>query len=204
VGQTVSSLVTCALLALFPIAGAARASRFWHRTGDSSEVKTKWLHSEWFTAIAATAIVCLLMVDIPLHTEVKKFATPMTALILFNFLIGVTCLFSWGYLLRRKAWIFAVIWVILTWLVPVIVDGVYRGMTDNNDGATLITAISPAGTLALIWSDSSVSVYPGIAVQTMLTSIPAGLLLMTHMRRRRVSGFPVGRSRAVPARGSER
>jgi hypothetical protein len=110
----------------------------------------------------------------------------MTALILLNFLLSMSCLFSWGYLLRRRAWIFAVIWVVLTWILPPIVDGVYRAMTDNTSDATMLTTLSPPGALALIWNNSSVPVSTGIVVQILLSCIPAGLLILTHLRRKPV------------------
>jgi hypothetical protein len=154
-----------------------------------SGIKRKHQFSELTTAIAAAAIVCLLLIGVPVHNRTIGMASLTTMLIVFNFVAGIACLFSWGYLRRRRAWIFAMVWVLLTCLVPVIVDAVYAGMTGSNTEATVLTAISPPGAVALICSNSSISIFPGIIGQLLLTIIPVGLLLLARARAKKTANL---------------
>jgi hypothetical protein len=93
-------------------------------------------------------------------------------------------------MLRRRAWIYVSLWVVLTWLGPIIADSAYRALTDaNSSDPTAITAFSPPGALALIWSRSQVRLLPGIIGQMILTIIPVGIFLLTrHISSSRAAG----------------
>jgi hypothetical protein len=189
--RVVATFVTSALLAMFPIASAARSAWQWRRTVDPTTKKPRSEISQIATLVAAVAIVSILLIDIPLRLDRKTHVSVLTVIIIANFLTGIACLFSIGYFLKLKAWIFAVIWVVLTWLVPIIGDQVYRSMTDNFTGIpTEITALSPAGALAIMWSETQVSVRPGIIGQMLLMLVPTGLLLLMHFRRRSATAKP--------------
>jgi hypothetical protein len=57
-------------------------------------------------------------------------------------------------------------------------------MTNNGDNATALTAFSPPGALALIWSHSPVSLQAGLAGQILLMLLACVLLLLSRRNRR--------------------
>jgi hypothetical protein len=186
VAQTVLAFSTSMLLALLPIGSAAWTARQAQRRGDPTAVKPSIARAEGFTTFAAVMIISALLILVPAQRPHMYIAGVWTMVIVVNFLLSMAALFSWGYLIRQRAWVFVFIWVMITWVTPVIIDAIYRTLLDNNaDNATLLTAFSQPGALALIWSDSRVSVVPGILGQIALSAVPTSILLFTHARRRR-------------------
>lgn len=211
--QMVVAFATSMLIALLPIGSAAWTARQAQRAGDPSAVKPKIRSTEILTVLAASAIVCALLMDFsPLLAEKvvrRGWTEPARALLAYEwgwtimivviFLASIGLLFSWGYLIRKRAWVFVCIWVLITWMVPIAADGIYRNVTNDRSDATLLTAFSPPGALALIWSNSTVAVLPGIVGQVLLSVVPTGILLFTQSRHAKYQKDPRPRTEPTTA-----
>jgi len=204
------AFATSSLLALVPIGSAAWTAQLANRSGDPSAKRPRFALQEVITTLAAIVIVCGLLTEVPnlnvpavsivpaspgfpsphVHS-IPVEAAVHSIVIVAIFLCSMACLFSWGYLIRQRAWIFVLIWVLITWLGPVISDAIYRSVTnDNRRQPTIIMGFSPAGALALIWTEPGaitpeVSVVPGIIGQLALGFVPTAILLLTQERHRR-------------------
>ena len=187
VAQTVVALCAGALLALVPIASAAWTARQQERDGDRAAPRRLIHLSEILTAIAATLLISALMIYPPTASFAlfnRTHVTACTAVIVLNFLLSMAALFSWGYLIRHRAWVYVSIWIMITWLVPVVIDAIYHSMTNDNTNLGVISSFSPPAALALLWSNSGASVFVGIVGQIALGIVPTGILMFTQSRRR--------------------
>jgi hypothetical protein len=188
VTQTVSSFSTAMLLALLPIAGAARTARQSELTAGPEGKRRVTSLSVLWTLLAATAIVCALLMGLTKFRPDFAEEALLSAAIVLNFLFSAACLFSWGYRVRRRPWIYVSLWIVLSWLGPVIADAIYRSMADRTDeSVTALTALSPPGAIALIWDASIVKLVPGLIGQFGFTLLPALLFLLAGSRARRIS-----------------
>ncbi len=190
--HVVTAVVSAMLLAMIPIASASKAAaRLSPKT--HMPVRPPFESSPFIAALIATALICLPMLNSPVRYPAGTHGpVVVTALIVAIFILQITCLFSAGYGLRRRAWVYAIIWVAATCLAPVIADMVYRGMTDDNSNATQIMAVSPPAALALAWGGSGVSINNGILAQILFSAVPSGILLATHVKASRLPVVPAG------------
>jgi hypothetical protein len=172
--QIVLAIGTSLLVALLPIASSALS-----RQRELTRSAQIW------TPVLAGAMICALLMLAPKDnidpTVVSTFQLQSCSVIV-AFVTGTACLFNAGYQLRRRAWIYVVFWVTLTWIVPIIADAVYRGINSDPVNATVITSFSPPGALALMWNGSAVPVQPGVIGQLLIAMLPVGLVLVTRLR----------------------
>ena len=198
VAQTVLGFASALLLSLIPIGSAAWTAR---NPADHTpySMPNRWAsRAEIFTTLGTVAITCGLFLGIPFryagmspthqwttsNRVIMLNACGLTLVIVLNFLLSMAFLFSWGYRIRRRAWIFVCIWILLSWAIPIALDGIYRSVVNDPGSATVITAFSPPGAMALIWSHSDISVLPGILGQALLGVVPTLLLLVIRPSRK--------------------
>lgn len=138
--------------------------------------------------LICTGIICLLLCIPPVNwarTELLS-AGMQTAVVVLAAILALALLFRWMYLGATKAWLVALIWLVLIWILPLIGDLIYRAlMTDAADSMTMISALSPIGAMVMIWNPPQflTPVLPGILFQCAMVTLP-GMLYWTTSRRR--------------------
>lgn len=180
----VASLVTALLLSIIPLSSSARMAAVWHRNGGPTPTQPRRPLPMLLTALVATVMVCLLLLVHPaLEPSLRLTHAIQTVLVVLAFMLGMILLFRWVYQAVSKAWLMGILWLALTWVVPLLVDVIYRAMIhDPSDSLGMIGAVSPIGALSMIWDQGHVNVFPGIGIQFALVLLP-GLLWLTHRRR---------------------
>jgi hypothetical protein len=163
--QIICGIASSMLLAMLPISSAARAVR-----QHGNHRMLIW------TPVATVAIVSILLIDIPARLH-APYAAIHTFVVVVVFVAGIGCLFATDFRKMRSGWVIVSIWVAVTWVGPIVVDAVYRSMSNDNADATVITAFSPPGALALIWNNSEVAVHTGLIGQLLLLVIPVAVLI---------------------------
>jgi hypothetical protein len=187
--QFLATIVASMLLAIMPVASAARALSDWTRNGGPTPNDPRRPVPLMLPVVLATVTICVLIAAMPeirLQNSVTIVAATQTAAVVLAFLLGLGLLFRWIYLAASKGWLVGLIWLVLTWALPMIADAVYHAMlTDPPDGLTRISALSPIGALILIWRSQAdpADVLPGVVFQCAMVLLPA-MLYAFAMRRR--------------------
>jgi hypothetical protein len=195
VTRTVCSIASSMLLALVPIASAAKSANVLRRGGQRPARFPFGQFSEIWTVIIAVAIMAVLLRNVSVfgdgdYIDPSAYKTGLpglgvmlvTAFIVANFSVSIACLFSFGYRRVKYPWIIVLMWVGLTWIGPVVVDAVYQSLSNNLNSPTTLTAVSPPGALALLWSNSRVPLQWGMVGQGVITAVAAGLLMLSRRK----------------------
>jgi hypothetical protein len=173
--QFVSSTSVLMVLAMLPIASAARTYTLRQReansTGLATSVATKPTHP-LFTAVAAALLCLLVLIVAPDAPSAAPYFR--TAVVIASFCLSFCFLLAWAYTITTRPTLLLVAWLILTWGGPLIADTIRYNLMDDPNGPLLATlsAASPYGALVQLWSPSESNTTPGLAFQI-------GLLVLT-------------------------
>jgi hypothetical protein len=189
--QLVATILMTMLIGILPVCSAARAISEWRRHGGPTPAQPRQPMPLIAGVVLTAILVCLLLAfgfveSTQLNRRSLITACVGSAVIVLAFLAGIGLLFRWIYTLTGKGWLVAMIWLILTWIVPMMADLIYHAMmTDPPDSLTMVSALSPIGALGLIWKppETPVNVMPGIVFQCAMVLLPA-MLLFTATRRK--------------------
>jgi hypothetical protein len=183
--QFVASIMTALLLSIIPLSSAARMAAAWHRNGGPTPTQPRRPLPMLLTPLVAAVVVCLLLLVHPsLEPNLLLIHAAQTALVALAFMLGMVLLFRWVYQAVSRAWLIAIIWLALTWIVPLLADVLYRAITnDNANSLGMIASISPIGALSMIWDQGRVNLFPAIGIQFALVLLPGLLLLATHKKQ---------------------
>lgn len=130
--------------------------------------------------------ICLFLPELQ-KSDIASIA--LSFAVLASFLVAVSYLLQIAYRVMQRAWMIGIAWIFIMWVVPVLVDfGMWALRDDGTEyEMTLATAISPIGSLLIIWTDERVLnadsiLAVGIAVQVALA---IGCMLLFHLTQRR-------------------
>jgi hypothetical protein len=201
--QLVASIVAALLIAALPVAAAARMAV--QPAADAGDGPTTWVgragRARLLPAVvllAATVFVVALpaftllrwppTMQLIVSADQRWTAMAVTLAVVAAQLAGLTCLFgSAAYGRVGKAWLIAAVWLIITWVVPLIVDFATSLSTDHGPGP--IASISPIGALTIEWTQSHPAVpLLGIAAQWVVAATAGVLMLAAVLASRRADG----------------
>jgi hypothetical protein len=116
-----------------------------------------------------------------------------TTIVLLAFCISVTYLARWGYLAAPKCGALMMWWIVLTWLVPVMVDLiVFAAQKAEARTFGTISSLSPPASLVFTWKDDlTAKTTLGLLVQCAVAIVPVVLYYGSAGARRPVAAFPV-------------
>lgn len=163
------------VVALVPIANAARERHL-------------RMSAPMLAALAGLLIsgICLFLPELH-QSDLPSVALTFT--VLASFLVAVSYLLQIAYRVMRRAWAIGIAWLFIMWVVPVLVDFAMWSLRDDGTEyeMTIATAISPIGSLVILWTDELTSdphriLAVGIAVQVALA---IGCMLLFHFTQRR-------------------
>jgi hypothetical protein len=147
-------------------------------------------------AIAVLAAITLAITLIPLAepTNHAYYRAPhaidfgRTAVILALAFTAVYFLCSWVYMAYHRAGVAIVVWLLLAWGAPIVVDLIHYGLAESRDFEQIasIASCSPIGALIIIWDPNNhhTNPTPGIVMQLLIASLPFVLCMIVVMRRR--------------------
>jgi hypothetical protein len=191
IAQFVATVLATMLLALIPISSSARALGEWRRNGGATPVQPRRPMPLAFAVLPSVIITCMLLVASPIAKDVNTLTIQrvQTVVIVLASLFGIAMLFRWFYLGMSKAWLVALIWLVLTWILPMLADLVYHLMLpEPPESLTMISALSPIGALILTWKppETPTPVVPGIIFQCAMVLLPT-MLYSSASRRKAVT-----------------
>jgi len=196
--QLVASILVAMLLSVAPLASAAWSSAAWQRgrTMLDPALGPRPLPSI-FTLFVAAAVIMLLPGLIHTSPHYRVEALLQTAVVVLAFLAGVLGLLRLLYQLGWRSRFLIGMWIVLMWIGPLVVDWARQiVLYTEPSGLEEISAASPIGALAHIWSyasnlrDVPMPVTGGLIFQGAV----GGALLLAAMlmeRRRTPPAFPV-------------
>ena len=109
--QIVCALSSTMLIALLPIAGAALMVQ---------RRQTTWAANFW-VPLASMIVVCCVLAGVRgdnLPRSKVPSAVVQSCIVIAAFALTTTCFFSAGYRHRRRAWVYVLFWITITWLTP--------------------------------------------------------------------------------------
>lgn len=173
--QLLSTIIASMLLAILPIAGAAKEEvhRQKRRLLNDPASEERLLPSILIVLIAAGLILLLAGVSTlqSIDLPIRIFQTAVVLL---------ASLFSISYFLRilnriTTSTFFASLWILLTWLGPLLISwglgALEEGWSDSS--LAVIFSFSPIGSLIQIWDDRPADMIPGLAIQLSLAALLA-------------------------------
>jgi hypothetical protein len=182
--QCVSTLAILMLLAVLPVANAARMAARW-RTSLAPR------RDRLLPLVAIGACLCLTLI---LTLWVNRLAQlPSTVLVqtlvvVGAWLLAMRFLLGWVYKAVDGGFMIGFVWTLLVWFAPMVGDVILQSVLHPNDNyvAGSLFAVSPLGALIQIWSNTAsaaADITPGLAIQIGLILIP----LLLFARRGRTS-----------------
>jgi len=194
--QLVAMTISALLLAIVPLASAAWAHVEWrrHRLEDDPRPMRQPLPI-WAVAAGVTLLLLPLLFiadgDASAGTLVNVSTQQIVAtlLVVASFCIGMGYLLRWIYLAVPKALLIGGLWLLITWLAPILIDAaIHAAQPDARDSEfkPIFGAISPVGALLQIWGDDGYDFRIGLIVQMVLNTIPVLLNVGKFSVRARV------------------
>jgi len=176
-GQLASSVIALMLVALLPVSNSARAAVAYLSTKQSKPLYARP------AAICALATVAILVILFSCRTSLEQGAG--TAVVVLVFLLSTSYLLRWTYLAVPRAGVILFMWILLTWMAPIVADVIrYNFFIENSDRALgEISTISPLGALIKLWTDPEVPARQGIGLQILLATVPAILFFTAKAKR---------------------
>lgn len=170
----VVSMASAMLLALAPVANAARDRR--------------WRDLSILVAVVAAAIIlgqCLAMRD----WGAWKWEVGATAIVLVSFTVAVCFVLRTVYRVSARGWPIALGWIILMWLIPLAIDTIRwaLSLTQDQYQMSVMAGCSPIGALIIIWDDRldiRIAI-PGLLFQG-CCALAWVIIFHTTQRRRRI------------------
>ena len=83
----------------------------------------------------------------------------------------------------ERAWLVVIIWLLLIWVVPLMVDAATSVDPQGRFGS--IASLSPVGALAEVWTWTDANAWPGITEQVIVATLPSVLYVSAVLRGRR-------------------
>lgn len=185
-------LLVCILLAIVPVAAAARSQVNWNRRRGLNDpglgprpVPTDLVV---VTSVAmAMLLPFLLLHDLPIKGLGERVIN--SSLTFFAFVLATSYLIRTIYLTDMRARYLVGMWLVAWWAGPFVLDLIYlgwiRGVALDEPELSEISAVSPIGTLAASWTSWEISVVPGLIAQGAIAALCAVAFYMLQPRAMR-------------------
>jgi hypothetical protein len=191
-----ASFSVAMLMAVMPVAAAAKSAARWVRRGPTPAMPKRPLPVFAATASAIGVAGAVLGVPWIRHSDLNLTSSEVPHRIevclctLALFLTGMACLYLWTYRTSNRAILATVLWLAGTWTIPPIIAAFGNAAGTDRD-YTWVNGISPVGMIAIAW-DGSNKLIPGLIGQAIVTAIPITLLIMRGAKSRPAApGFEV-------------
>jgi hypothetical protein len=185
--KVIASMIVGMLMALAAVAANAWSQRRWllHRVLADPAPMIRPMPPALTIAIATLMILIIPFASSGISPP-TAIQIAQSGIVIAIALAGVYFLCAWIYFGYDKAGILGLIWIFVTWGLPIVIDlirfslGQY-GEVEQIDG---IASCSPVGALIVIWQQRGVNVAPGIVMQASIAGVPFLLWLVVVLRRR--------------------
>jgi len=187
----VGAIISCFVIALFPISSACRELIQWRHNGGASPAQpNKPIPLSLVVAACAVFIGMIFVAIRPGHMNEAFFTSMLTSSsTILSTLMGAAMLLRFTHSRLKRAWPTLVTWLLITWIAPLLADVVYRAATDapaNN--MTFLAAASPLGLLPMAWDNEFDYALFGMACQWLLV-LPPLLLCLRALRMEKTAAI---------------
>jgi hypothetical protein len=188
-----TSYAVLSLLALFPLGAAAQAAGRWERRRRLDPGFAGRAPVPYGVVAAAAVVIVVAPAAIANAASVAVVPRSLPSVLLMS--LGVVTMAAFlrrAYARRDSVFILGLIFLLLTWVVPVLIEVVaylYRDLGPYADETTFspIIACSPLGAAFVALMERPTSIYPGLAFQVVLALLLSG-------RRARLTPLPARES----------
>lgn len=184
--HVLATLVATLLVMIIPIAGAARAAVRWKQRLEIHDVVLpRRPVSPLLVALAAAALPLVLTLMLNFSGPRMLEGTIRTAIVFLSFALTISYLLRMLPLSGKSVWVVPIIWIIVSFGVPIFIDLIYHGFfIESEQTSGMLSTLSPPAAIFDMWSSKPVGTNFGLAVQAAGAFI---LMVMFNMRRRFIS-----------------
>jgi hypothetical protein len=192
--QVVASLIAALLIAIGPVAANARQRAAWRRhveLRDPYPMRRPWP----ITLVIAMALLAIMALPFaPVDFARSSGVMLRTAAIVTTAIVGLYFFFDCAYRITKHVGFPALLWVGLTWGLPMAIEWGRYGTSVAWDGRNYnepafdplggFSTASPFAALITLWTRPAADIRVGLGVQILFALIPMCLWLLVFRRRR--------------------
>jgi hypothetical protein len=169
------SAVLCMIVALAPLANFARQHVMWMRLREDDPGVRRVVPGPLVSGLVVAATLALVVFASPRRPTGAEWGCTLAGLAGFS--LSAVFVAAWVYRVVDNAKVILGIWLAAYCVVPVVVDLVRHGMSDDYNDPTLAFAssFSPAGLLIEVWTHADVNLVPAVVAHLVVPLLPMGL-----------------------------